>query len=363
MKKIILTALLVAIGIGAKAQTVAELDSITERLEQIGYFYEALDLLEKSEELPLDLMRRQGALLYAIGEYQSSVDVLKEVISADTIFNIKDYLLLANSYQALQMRYDAIVCREDIAREYPLNESNLVILLQLARGEGIGKNYLGLLNNFLEVHPNSKPIRRELAHTLYAIEDYSGAQMEFQILYDNGDKNVNTLYYLGSLLLRENALIASSRADKILTEAVEYSQGGTPIILSDLALAKTRLRKLDEAMSLIEEADSLTFRTPEIISFSAQLEERRAQVYLERQQWKSGVKYLKRAYEIDPNNRRVLYMIARTYGKLNDLDNEERYLNELIQKTEAENIQESEWTKYAKSRLLIIKETRFMEAK
>lgn len=213
------------------------------------------------------------------------------------------------------------------------------------------------------MHPKSKPIRRELAHTLYAMKDYSTSQEEFQKLYDDGDKNINTLYYLGSLLLRENSLRSSIRAEKALTEAVEFSQGGTPIILSDLAVAKTRLKKLNEAIALIEEADSMSFRTPDIIFFSAQLEERRAQVYLERQQWKSSIKYLKRAYEIDPTNRRVLYMIARTYRKLNDIENEERYLNELIRKTYNDNTQEDDWTNYAKSRLETIKETRFMEAK
>ncbi|WP_211639563.1 tetratricopeptide repeat protein, partial [Porphyromonas levii] len=156
---------------------------------------------------------------------------------------------------------------------------------------------------------------------------------------------------------------SSMRAEKVLAEAVEYSQGGTPLILSDLALAKTRLKLLDQAMTLIEEADSLTFRTPEILTFSAQLEERRAQIYLERQQWKSGVKYLKRAYEIDPSNRRVLYMIARTYRKLNDWDNEERYLNALLKETDPNTIEGSEWAKYAKSRLLSIKEERFMQKK
>lgn len=363
MKKIIWIAISLIVGIGAKAQTIAELDSITEQLEQIGYFYEALDLLDKREELPPDLLRRKGTLLYAIGEYESSIEVLKGIVEADTTFNIKDYLLLANSYQALQIMGDAILYREAIAKEYPFNESNLVILSQLARPLGLGHTYMELLNNFLKVHPKSKPIRRELAHMLYFIEEYDASKKEFQTLYDEGDRNVNTLYYLGSLLLRDNNLISTTRASKVLTEAVEMSQGGTPIILSDLAFVKTRLKRLDEAMSLLDEADSLIYRTPEFISITAQLEERKAQVYLDRQQWKSGIKYLRRAYEIDPTNRRILYMIARSYQKINDLDNEERYLNELLKKTESDKVQDSEWAKYALSRLESIKEIRFMERK
>lgn len=363
MKKMIFSVVLALMGMSTQAQTVAELDSITKHLEEIGYFYEALDLLDQCEERTPDLSRRQGTLLYAIGEYPASIGVMRELVDADTTFNIKDYLLLANSYQALLIPDSAIYYREAIAKAYPFNESNLVILLQLARSNNMSEEYLGLLTDFLKVHPGSKPIRRELAHTLYAMKDYSASQDEFQTLYDAGDKNVNTLYYLGSLLLMDKSLRSSMRAEKVLAEAVEYSQGGTPLILSDLALAKTRLKLLDQAMTLIEEADSLTFRTPEILTFSAQLEERRAQIYLERQQWKPGVKYLKRAYEIDPSNRRVLYMIARTYRKLNDWDNEERYLNALLKETDPNTIEGSEWAKYAKSRLLSIKEERFMQKK
>lgn len=303
-----------------------EADSLSLYYESIGYYQMALEELAKTPLNTLDQNRRYADLLFKMGAYEESLKTLGySVLPEDSTYTQLN--LAALCLERLKDIVGATAFRARIAHDYPLNESNLIVLSDLCAQQNDFTTILTYLNDYLYFIPKTQSIRRIRGINNFRAGDVYSSIKDLKILYNEGDYNPNTLYYLGHSYILKDSL---PQAREVLGVGALVTDYKNAHILSDYAYTLIKENELEAAHKVLNKLDTLLNHNEEYLLQNFSLHELRGQAYNNQGQVQKAKTEYERALKYFPESELTLYRLIALEYKSGNTKREaaliERYL-------------------------------------
>lgn len=301
-------------------------DSLAQYYESIGYYQMALDELEKTELNTLDLNRRYADLLFRLGRYEESLQTLGlSVLPEDSTY--AQLNLTALNLERLDDLSGATAFRARIGHDYPLNESNLVLLSDYYAQQEDFSSILTYLNDFLYFFPNTQSIRRIRGINNFRLGDIFSAIKDLKMLYNEGDNNPNTLYYLGHSYMLKDSL---PQAREVLGVGAVVTDYQNAHILSDYAYVLFKENEIDLAHQILNKLDTLLNYSEEYLFHNYSLNELKGQLYYAQGATNKARSSYERALEFFPDSELTLYRLIVLENRAGNTKRESQLIDKYL---------------------------------
>lgn len=198
------------------------------------------------------IVRKLAQCYYLRGQYKNCIS-LTDTLLADTAI-YQDLRLRFNCFRKMAKDTLANECAKQIVVVNPLDATVVASMAAFYIAHEEVDSALLYAEAYYKIDSTNQQVNAQLATSLYLKKDYYRALDLFLELYNNGDYNLATLYYIGMLYDRCNI---PDKAFYYLN--IAYMQSLTPqlSILKALSRVAIRTDHRDEALSFTEEALSI----------------------------------------------------------------------------------------------------------
>lgn len=357
----LLEALQMAQGIEAQQGASAQLtESIADLFSEIGDPYRALQEYRKylsTHGAVPRIVSKSALQLYRLGEYEASCEeLLRNFHRGDT--TLPDLDLMGRCYDQLLLADSAIHYQRLLLQRAPGNASNV---------QRIANNFMVIHENdsallytfrYLQEHnPHHKGIRYLLGMQYYIKGETPLARLAWQQNYDEGDRTINTVYYLARCEMARDSLL---RAKMLLDQADQLAQGTNAWVKVELGNVHQRFMSRDakrhyEAAEALLQPDS---------TLTNQINLGLAYAYLHTQENSKALERWLILHQQDPHNTSTLYALATLYARMRNRKNERKYYQLFVSEVELNPTKASQQTReqlqHVKERLQVLAEEEFM---
>lgn len=281
------------------------------------------------------IVRKLAQCYYVRGQYKNCIS-LTDTLLADTAI-YQDLRLRFNCFRKMAKDTLANECAKQIVVVNPLDATVVASMAAFYIAHEEVDSALLYAEAYYKIDSTNQQVNAQLATSLYLKKDYHRALDLFLEIYDNGDYNLATLYYIGILYDRCNI---PDKAFYYLNMANMQSLTPSLSILKALSRVAIRTEHRDEALSFTDEAlaicqaDSVSMA--EVYSIRADFYEAYSLKYeaggdtVEAESCvKKQIKMLLTSLQYD-NDIKVQYSLALAYYHIHDTEKTLHWLQSII---------------------------------
>lgn len=330
-------------------------------LSELGDARLAIDYYNRCSDHPLSMSiirRKQATQYYRLGEYDRSLELIHSIFGqGDTLY--VDLDLAAKVYDRVSRPDSAVYYRRKAVRMVPGNAANVLRLVAnfqlLLEPDSVVSYTTDFLTRQDSLH---KEIRQTRGIQYYNLQKIDDAQRDFVHLYERGDRQLNTLYYLGMCMGTKGE---NFKALKLLTQADSVAQSENPWIRLELAKANQAVGRHKEAIAYFESVEAL-LRPDSALMF--QVHQGMAYSLLSAKEYDKSFRRWETISRLRPDYSQAFYAMGMISGIKKQRAKEKHYYEAFIRLIERDPKAQSDFARHierVRARLAEIRDEEFME--
>ena len=280
------------------------------RMSQAQEAYQSL-LEQEPENLSYRVKLMQ--IYYRTKDYKRCLGESGEIIRRDSIPAVLN--IRGDAFNNLGRKDSALVCYRKVLHLKPTNESAATKAGKILLDAKEYGRAVELADAFLAVDSLNQVVQSIKGVALFMKKDYEQSFDIFRKQVEEGRDDFSGYYYLG---MSASHLGLYFEAEESLQNAFKCDTTRVDVPLAIADCKNHRNLPLEEVQYWLDKALALLEPDPGLLSQSYQLY---ATAYINHENKKEGLKWYKKALEIDPDNQILILNTAYTYDSVKDYKN------------------------------------------